>query len=72
MLQSHRQIFRVSRQDIAYLRFTLESYDGMAVVTTMDPHVALIEVSVSPGYEETILELITSLKQEEGLKIEKQ
>jgi len=65
------QIFRVDRKEISYLRFTLESYDGMAVVTTLDPYTALIEVSIAPGCEEIVFELLNSLKNEEGQRIEK-
>lgn len=70
-MQSIRHIFQVDREEISYLRFTLESYDGMAVVTTVDPHTAFIEVSISPGGEETILELLDSLRYNEGLRIKK-
>ena len=66
-----KRVFHVDREEIGYLRFTIESYDGMAVVTTIDPYAALIEVSISPGCEETIFELLASLKHEEGLRIEK-
>jgi hypothetical protein len=65
-----RQVFRVDREEIGYLRFTLESYDGMAVVATLDPYAALIEVSISRGCEETVLQLLEALRQEEGLHIE--
>jgi hypothetical protein len=70
-MQSNRQVFRVDREEIGYLRFTIESYNGMAVVSTVDPYAALIEVCISPGCEETVSELLTSLKHEEGLKIER-
>ena len=65
-------VFHVDRKEISYLRFTLESYDGMAVVTTSDPYTALIEVSIAPGCEEIVFKLLNSLKSEEGLKIEKE
>ncbi len=65
------QIFHVDRKEISYLRFTLESYDGMAVVTTLDPYTALIKVSIAPGCEEILSELLDSLKNQEGLRIEK-
>ena len=50
------RVFHVDRKEISYLRFTLESYDGMAIVTTLDPYTALIEVSIAPGCEETIFD----------------
>ena len=70
-MQTSRQMFRVDREAIGYLRYTIESYDGMAVVTTVDPSIALIEVSIPPGCEQIVLELLSFLKHEEGLKIEK-
>ena len=68
-LNSTKQIFKVDRREIHFLRFTLESYDGMALVSTIDPHSALIEVSMAPGCETLVLELIDALKKDEGLRI---
>ena len=59
---------KVDRADINYIRTTLESYDGMAVVRTIDPIEALIELHIAPGCEQMILSLLDSLKNE-GLSI---
>ncbi len=59
----------MDRKDINYFRTTVESYDGMAVVRTVDPHAAYIEISISPGCEDLIFELLDSLAKDEGLKI---
>ena len=67
----HPWVFHVDRKEISYLRFTLESYDGMAAVTTLDPYTALIKVSIAPGCEEIVSELLDSLKNQEGLRIER-
>ena len=61
--------FKVDRREIHFLRFTLESYDGMALVSTIDPHLALIEVSMAPGCETMVLELMDALRNDEGLNI---
>ena len=58
----------MDRRDISYLRWTIESYDGMAVVRTLDPHAAFIEIMISPGCEDLVLELLDSLR-EEGIMI---
>jgi len=63
-----KRVFRVNRRDISYLRWTIESYDGMAVVRTLDPHAAFIEIMISPGCEDLVLELLDSLR-EEGIMI---
>jgi len=68
-LNSIKQIFQVDRREIHFLRFTLESYDGMALVSTIDPHIALIEVSIAPGCERLVLELMDALRKDDGLSI---
>lgn len=59
----------MDRKDIHYLRSTIESFDGMAVVTTLDPYEASIEIRISPECEDLILELLDSLVKEEGIHI---
>jgi hypothetical protein len=68
-MQTIRRVFRVDRKEIAYLRSTIESYDGMAVVRTLDPYEACIEIQVSPGCEDLLVELLEALRVEEGLEI---
>lgn len=65
-----RKVFLVDPGDIGYLRFTLESYDGMAIMGTLDADGALIQISISPECMDTVLELLEALRQEEGLRIE--
>ncbi len=68
-MQTTKRIFRVDRGDINYLRTTVESYDGMAVVSTLDPNEAYVEIRISPGCEALVFELLDFLVREEGLKI---
>ena len=70
-IETFKTFLWVDRAEINYLRTTLESYDGMAVVRTIDPQEASIEVMISPGCEEIIAGLLDSLRQEEGLNIRK-
>ena len=68
-METTKRTFRVDRREINYLRGTIESYDGMGVVKTLDPHVAFIEVEVSPGCDLLFSELSHSLKQDEGIRL---
>jgi hypothetical protein len=43
----------------------------MAVVRTLDPHEASIEIQIAPGCEDLISELLNSLEEEEGVFIGK-
>ena len=68
-MKTNKHIFRVDRQEINYLRITIESYDGMGVVRTVDPHKAIIEVQVAPGCEAYFSELVNSLVKDEGIAL---
>ena len=68
-MQTIKRVFRVNRGDISYLRWTIESYDGMALVRTINPHEAFIEIMISPGCEDQVLDLLDSLR-EEGISCE--
>ncbi len=69
-METVRKVYRVDRREINYLRTTLESYDGMVMVTTIDPYEARIEIMISPGCEDLVSALVDSLKKTEGLMIE--
>jgi hypothetical protein len=68
-METTKRVFSVDRKDINYLRSTVESYDGMAVVRTIDPYRARIEIAISPGCEDMVMALLESLRQGEGLKL---
>ncbi len=68
-METVKRILKVDRREINYLSVTIESYDGMGVVKTIDPHAALIEVRVSPGCEHLFSELANSLEQNEGIPL---
>ncbi len=40
-----KRYFRIPRAEIGYLRFILESYDGLAFVRTLDSREALVEIA---------------------------
>jgi len=66
-MQTIKRVFNVDRKDINYLRSTVESYDGMAVIKTLDPYAATIEIRIAPGCESLVSELLNYLKEKEGV-----
>ena len=69
-METTKRIYKVDRKEINYLRVTIESYDGMALVKTIDPQAALIELRISPGCEPFVYELLKNLKEHEIIKID--
>jgi len=81
-LETTKWMFKVNREDIHYLRTTIEAYDGMAVVRTvepggdgslrrqMEPGEATIELLIAPGCEDLVLRLIAALREKEGIPLE--
>ncbi|MBW2064138.1 MAG: DUF4911 domain-containing protein [Deltaproteobacteria bacterium] len=68
-VKTSRLRLRVERREINYLRVTFESYDGTAVVRTVDPQEAVIELHISPGREALVTKLVKDLIEREGMKI---
>ena len=61
-------VLQVDKEQINYIRTTLESYDGMALVRTLDARAGLVQVHIAPGCRELLLSVLKSLVQE-GLSI---
>ena len=53
--------YRVDRRRIAFLKFIIESYDNLALVTTLDAGAGIVQLQVPPGCEDTVRELISDL-----------
>ena len=52
---------RVRPEDIAYVKFIFESYEGVAVVRTLDRHAAHLVVLVAPDFEGAARAVIESM-----------
>jgi len=44
-----KRYFVVDREQIVFLRFLFESYDGLLFITTLDRHRAVVEISFPPS-----------------------
>lgn len=60
--------FIVSRRDISYMRFILESYDGLLFMRTINAADGIIEVGFHPSRRKDALALLHSLAVEVGLE----
>jgi hypothetical protein len=53
--------FRVSRQDMVYLKFILEAYEGMNTMSTVDNAAGIIRIAIMSGFEEDMDTLLSQL-----------
>lgn len=53
--------FRVAKRDMVYLKFILEAYEGMNVMTTVDNTNGIIRIVLMPGFEEDMDGLLAEL-----------
>lgn len=60
-LRTVRRFYRINRRDISFLRFILEAYDGVAVLTTQDGQRGIVSITIAPGCEILVEGIITSL-----------
>ena len=68
-METCSHVFRVNPREINYLQVTLQSYDGMVVVRTIDPEAALIELKTAPGCEDLVFEVIRHLIKVEDISM---
>jgi hypothetical protein len=56
--------FRVGGRDLVYLKFILEGYDNMSVLSTVDAREGIVRLLVPAGFAADLAELIEALRQE--------
>ena len=68
-MKSIIKTYRIKKTDIAYLKFILEGYEGMAVMRTIDPLQAIVALHIAPGAEKDVSLLLEKISDE--ISIEK-
>lgn len=57
----------IKPREIHFLRFILEGYEGLAVVTTVQPESGLVQLSIAPGCEADIENILAAETSQLGL-----
>ncbi|MDD2850620.1 MAG: DUF4911 domain-containing protein [Desulfuromonadaceae bacterium] len=55
------RFFKVNHRDIVYLKFILEAYEGMNVMSTVDNKVGIIRIAIMPGFQDDMDGLLAEL-----------
>lgn len=53
--------FKVAHRDMVYLKFILEAYEGMNVMSTVDNKAGIIRIAIPHGFEADMDGLLASL-----------
>ncbi len=59
-----KKFLKLNRKDISYVQFLIESYEGLATVTTIDENVAIIKLSIMPDSVSDIDKILYSIRKE--------
>ncbi len=67
MAGCHKRFFRISPRDIACFQFMIEGYDGIASVSTVDPHAAVVMLCIPDGLEGFVDDVLQALARERSI-----
>ena len=63
-----REIFlEILPEDIAYLKFIIESYEGVGLIRTVDQKRAIVDLLVVEDFMQTALSILDALQQDVSL-----
>ncbi len=63
-----KRYYQVSRKNLAVVQFIIEGYEGMATVTTVDPQMACLRISIVENLQDDFELLVEDLKNTFGLQ----
>ena len=61
-MKAHRQYYRIDRRQIAFLRFILEAYDGLAAMQTLDPKRGDVVIYIARGCWDDVNGILNDLR----------
>jgi hypothetical protein len=60
-VKTTRRSYRIDRRQIGFVKFILEAYDNVAVLTTVNARQAVVQVTIAPGCEAMVDDIMTDL-----------
>ena len=63
-LKTIKKYLRVDRREIHFIKFIIEAYDGLATLTTIDPDLGVVLLSISPGCEDDVEMVLQDLQKD--------
>ena len=63
-VKTSRRVYRLDRCQFAFVKFILEAYDNVAVLSTLDPRQGVVQVFIAPGCETMVDGIIAGLAED--------
>ena len=63
-VKTTRRCYRVDRRQISFVKFIIEAYDNVAVLSTLDPRQGVVQVIIAPGCETMVDGIIAGLAED--------
>ncbi len=63
-METIKKYYRVDRKEICFLKFIFEAYDGIAVLSTIDPESGIVVFIIPPGCEKDVDMVLKDLKKD--------
>ncbi|MDM8544217.1 DUF4911 domain-containing protein [Desulfococcaceae bacterium HSG9] len=63
-METVKKYYRINRREICFLKFILEGYEGLALLTTVDPEKGIVVLKIAPGCEAEANGLMQALQKE--------
>jgi hypothetical protein len=60
--------FKVAHRDMVFLKFILEAYEGMNVMSTVDNRTGIIRIAIMKGFEGDMDALLADLGRQVGME----
>ncbi len=67
---SSRMYIRISRRDIAFFKFLIESWDNLAYQSIIDKHAAVLQIRYTPCVRRELLEFLEQISGEIHFAVE--
>lgn len=62
--ETTKRCYRLDRCQIGFVKFILEAYDNVALLSTRDPRQGLVEVMIAPGCEALVDGIMSGLAED--------
>ena len=63
-METLQKDYLVDKTQIGFIKFIFEAYEGVAVITTLDPKEGRVRLSIAPDLADEALEIVQELKKD--------